>query len=199
MIVNRTHATVRGRVIAEYPIRSTNGGDVINFRVAANERQFDPATNAWVDKDTFYVTVSCWDALAKRVAAIPLRGQLIVAIGTLASRHYEKDGERRNYTELRAQHIAVDLGSVEAVRPVRAAGEGPGEGSDPGEPEAAADAEAGGEDPRAASATYRDVPGTREAGAAPAPAPVAERALVGAGAPVAADGAESGEEGEPPF
>jgi single-strand DNA-binding protein len=63
MIVNRTHATVRGRVIAAYPINNTAGGDaVLNFRLAANERQFDPATNTWNDKDTFYVTVSCWTA-----------------------------------------------------------------------------------------------------------------------------------------
>ncbi|WP_333618120.1 single-stranded DNA-binding protein [Dietzia sp.] len=126
MIVNRTHATVRGRVIATYPITSTNNGSgaVLNFRVAANERQLDPATNSWVDKDTFYVTVTCWDSLARRAAAVPLRGQIVVAIGTLASRHYEKDGERRNYTELRAQHVAVDLGSVESVRAQRAPGNG---------------------------------------------------------------------------
>lgn len=117
MIVNRTHATVRGRVIASYPINNTAGGDaVLNFRLAANERQFDPATNTWNDKDTFYVTVSCWDGLARRAAAVALRGQMVVAMGTLVSRNYEKEGQRRSYTELRAQHLAVDLASVETVR-----------------------------------------------------------------------------------
>lgn len=117
MIVNRTHATVRGRVIAAYPINNTAGGDaVLNFRLAANERQFDPATNTWNDKDTFYVTVSCWDGLARRAAAVALRGQMVVAMGTLVSRNYEKEGQRRSYTELRAQHLAVDLSSVETVR-----------------------------------------------------------------------------------
>ena len=117
MIVNRTHATVRGRVIASYPINNTAGGDaVLNFRLAANERQFDPATNTWNDKDTFYVTVSCWDGLARRAAAVALRGQTVVAMGTLVSRNYEKEGQRRSYTELRAQHLAVDIASVETVR-----------------------------------------------------------------------------------
>lgn len=117
MIVNRTHATVRGRVIAAYPINNTAGGDaVLNFRLAANERQYDPATNTWNDKDTFYVTVSCWDGLARRAAAVALRGQMVVAMGTLVSRNYEKEGQRRSYTELRAQHLAVDLSSVETVR-----------------------------------------------------------------------------------
>lgn len=117
MIVNRTHATVRGRVIAAYPINNTAGGDaVLNFRLAANERQFDPATNTWNDKDTFYVTVSCWDGLARRAAAVALRGQMVVAMGTLVSRNYEKEGQRRSYTELRAQHLAVDIASVETVR-----------------------------------------------------------------------------------
>ena len=117
MIVNRTHATVRGRVIAAYPINNTAGGDaVLNFRLAANERQYDPASNTWTDKDTFYVTVSCWDGLARRAAAVALRGQMVVAMGTLVSRNYEKEGQRRSYTELRAQHLAVDIASVETVR-----------------------------------------------------------------------------------
>jgi single-stranded DNA-binding protein len=41
---------------------------------------------------------------------------MVVAMGTLVSRNYEKEGQRRSYTELRAQHIAVDLASVETVR-----------------------------------------------------------------------------------
>lgn len=137
MIVNRTHATVRGRVIAAYPINNTAGGDaVLNFRVAANERQFDSATNTWHDKDTFYVTVSCWDSLARRAAAIALRGQMVVAMGTLVSRNYEKEGQRRSYTELRAQHLAVDIGSVESVRPLA---EPKAEGSATGEPDNSSD------------------------------------------------------------
>lgn len=119
MIVNRTHATVRGRVIAAYPINNTAGGDsVLNFRLAANERQYDPATQTWHDKETFYVTVSCWDGLAKRAAGFALRGQMVVAMGTLATRNYEKDGQRRSYTELRAQHLALDIASVETLRPL---------------------------------------------------------------------------------
>lgn len=117
MIVNRTNVTVRGRVINVYPLRTTSSNNaVLNFRIAANERQRDPITKVWSDRDTFYISVSCWDGLARRLASMAIDRQMVVVMGTLATKSYEKDGVTRSYPELRAQHVAFDQVSVETLR-----------------------------------------------------------------------------------
>lgn len=119
MIVNRTNITVRGRVISIHPLRTTsNASIVLNFRIAANERQYDPTSKTWADRDTFYISVTAWDGLARRLATLPMKNQMVVVMGTLATKSYEKDGVQRSYPELRAQHVAFDELSVEKLRPM---------------------------------------------------------------------------------
>ncbi|NMO94141.1 single-stranded DNA-binding protein [Actinomycetospora sp. TBRC 11914] len=114
-MVNETWTTVVGNVANDVSWRrTTNGGEVANFRVMSTERRFDPETGSWQDGARLAVRVSCWRRLGENVRTCIAKGDPVVVIGKLSVREYEADGVRRTSTELEARSVGLDLSRVAA-------------------------------------------------------------------------------------
>lgn len=100
-----------GNVITPVQIRHTPDGiPVTTFRIACNERRRDRETNEWVDKDSFFVSVTCWRRLAENVCRSLRSGDPVVVRGRLLTRSYDTaDGRRNSVTEMEADAVGADL------------------------------------------------------------------------------------------
>lgn len=108
--MNETHVTLVGTVIQDLRRRTTtDGAELISFRMASNERRFDRTTGEWVDGETLYANVTCWRRLVKGVAYALAKGDPVVVTGRLYTRSYEVEGQRRQSTELDAVTVGIDL------------------------------------------------------------------------------------------
>jgi hypothetical protein len=59
--MNDITITVLGNLVNDVEMRFTKSGEpVASFRLAAGTRRYDRANGRWVDGDTHYFTVSCW-------------------------------------------------------------------------------------------------------------------------------------------
>jgi single-strand DNA-binding protein len=126
-MVNETWTTVVGNVANDVSWRrTTNGGEVANFRVMSTERRFDPETGSWQDGARLAVRVSCWRRLGENVRTCIAKGDPVVVIGKLSVREYEADGVRRTSTELEARSVGLDLSRVAAKVVPTEAGAGNG-------------------------------------------------------------------------
>jgi single-strand DNA-binding protein len=113
-----TYATVVGTVISDLKRRrvNTDGDEVLSFRVAANARRLDRASNEWRDGAKLYVTVSCWNKLVQNVGATLGKGDPVIVYGELQTTSYQtKDGQTRSGLELRARGIGPDLSRCQAL------------------------------------------------------------------------------------
>jgi single-strand DNA-binding protein len=110
-MMNQNTLIAVGNVITPVQIRHTpDGTPVTTFRIACNERRRDRETNAWVDKDSFYVSVTCWRRLAENVCRSLRSGDPVMVRGRLLTRSYDTaDGRRNSVTEMEADVVAADL------------------------------------------------------------------------------------------
>lgn len=115
--MNQTSVTAVGTVITPIQLRHLpNGTPVLNFRIACNERRFDRDANTWIDRDSFFVAVSCWRRLAENTAQSLHSGDPVVVRGRLVTRSYDTaDGRRNSVTDLEADVVAPDLTRCTAV------------------------------------------------------------------------------------
>ena len=118
-----TDITVVGRV-ASAPRRSRleSGSHVTNFRIASTARRFDRASQEWVDGETFWSDVECWDELGGNVIRSISKGDAVVVVGRLWTRDYESANGRGSTSQIRADAVGPDLryGWAEYSRAVRA-------------------------------------------------------------------------------
>jgi single-strand DNA-binding protein len=119
-----TDITVVGRV-ASAPRRSRldSGSHVTNFRIASTARRFDRATQEWVDGETFWSDVECWDDLGGNVVRSLSKGDAVVVVGRLWTRDYESANGRGSTSQIRAEAVGPDLryGWAEYTRAPRTA------------------------------------------------------------------------------
>ncbi|MDP9406847.1 MAG: single-stranded DNA-binding protein, partial [Actinomycetota bacterium] len=106
-----TYVTVIGNVVSEPSLKTTGGGlPVLNLRVASTPRHFDATSGEWRDRETTFLSVTCWRALAENVSRSVHRGDAVVVHGKLLQRSYETGhGERRTSTEVEAATVGHDL------------------------------------------------------------------------------------------
>lgn len=105
-----TMMTITGNVVDTPKLRRTkNGYFVASLRVASTSRRFDREQNRWVDRDTLFVTVTCWRALGENVAQSLHKGQPVVVYGRYCQHEYEQDETLRTAYELEAVAIGHDL------------------------------------------------------------------------------------------
>jgi single-strand DNA-binding protein len=92
--------------------------------VASTARRYDKATDKWVDRETLYLRVTCWRALAENVERSMIKGDPVVVTGRLSTRMYDVEGGRRASYELEAAAVGFDLsrGTADFKRVVRSAG-----------------------------------------------------------------------------
>ena len=106
--INQIVITGRAGRNAEH--RSTpSGQDVVNVSIAYTERRQD-ADGQWVDGDTTWFDVSVWDRRAQEIARTIQQGDLVLAVGTVKLREYERrDGTPGASIAVNAQHVALSL------------------------------------------------------------------------------------------
>jgi single-strand DNA-binding protein len=117
--MNETLVTIIGTVITDVTPRKTQDGTrVASFRVASNQRKFDRESQAWVDGDSLFVSVTCWRDLARHVTSSLVKGDPVIVMGRLYTRRYELEGQKRSITELDARTVGPDLSrcTVEVVQ-----------------------------------------------------------------------------------
>ncbi|GAA3225097.1 single-stranded DNA-binding protein [Pseudonocardia petroleophila] len=109
--MNQNTLIAAGNVITPVQIRHTPDGiPVTTFRIACNERRRDRETNEWVDKDSFFVSVTCWRRLAENVCRSLRSGDPVVVLGRLLTRSYDTaEGRRTTVTEMEADAVGPDL------------------------------------------------------------------------------------------
>ncbi|MDQ6911134.1 MAG: single-stranded DNA-binding protein [Actinomycetota bacterium] len=105
-----TPITVVGNVSDEPSDRLTQSGKLVaNFRVASTPRRFDKASNSYVDSETLWLGVVCWQSLARNVLTSIKKGQPVVVTGRLVSREFVKDEQRKVRFEIIADAVGHNL------------------------------------------------------------------------------------------
>lgn len=109
---------LQGNLVADPAQRVVAGGaKVTRFRIASRGRRFDKGTNAWVDTDPVYMSVSCWRQLGDNVMTTLHKGDTVVVVGRLTMREYDdpSGGGRRTFYEVDASSVGPDLARYVAL------------------------------------------------------------------------------------
>lgn len=116
--------TIVGRVGID-PERSTTpwGDPQVSFRLASTRRRQNRETGAWEDAHTNWYRVRATKTLAEHAAEAVRRGQLVVVVGRLTIRKWERDDAKGTAVEIDADAIGIDLSrhrvSVDVGAPAR--------------------------------------------------------------------------------
>jgi single-strand DNA-binding protein len=103
--------TITGNITADPELRALpSGTPVATFTVADTPRHQDQNTGEWKDGETLFQRVAAWNDLGHNVAESLHRGDHVTVTGRLVSKSYTAEGgEKRTYTEIRADDVAVSL------------------------------------------------------------------------------------------
>ena len=95
-----------GRLTADPQIKYGNDGKPrASFTVAENFRQLNRDTQQWEDSGVTFHNVTLFGRHAENPALV--KGAVVTIAGTQKSRAYEKDGEKRQWTETTANSFGV--------------------------------------------------------------------------------------------
>lgn len=94
-----------GRLVADPEVRFTpSGKQTSNFRIAVDRNY--KQNNEW-KKDTLFVRVVTWEALAKRVSDFMKKGNLVFVEGRLQIQSSEKNGQKNWFTDIVANSVIL--------------------------------------------------------------------------------------------
>jgi len=98
-----------GTLGADPELRFTpNGHAVCSIRVACNDRKKE--NGQWVDGETTWLSVNCWNTMATNLAESAQKGDRVVGSGRLVQRKYTtQDGQERTVFEVQAQTLGMAL------------------------------------------------------------------------------------------
>lgn len=118
-----------GRLTADPELKYGNDGKPrASFTVAENFRALDKSTNQWEDSGVTFHRVTLFGRHAENPALV--KGAVVTIAGTQKSRAYEKDGEKRNWTETTANSFGVvPIQQQSSPRPATANVQGEGWGA----------------------------------------------------------------------
>ncbi len=111
--------SLRGRLVADPTLKFIAGRDkdgvaVCNARIAHTERKRQ-ADGKWVDGETLFVDVTCWNRAAEMLALLPA-GTPLMCEGKFELKSWEgREGEVRLTPHLTAERIAVDATLVREI------------------------------------------------------------------------------------
>jgi len=91
-----------GHLAADPEVREVKGGIMATFPIATHRETASDGTKKEV---TDYHRVVAWGKLAEVCGKYLAKGQGVYVEGTLLNRAYEKDGQRRYTTEVRADEV----------------------------------------------------------------------------------------------
>ena len=107
--MSATKITVIGNVVNSPSRVRLQNGSVTNFRMAANERWFDSATQAFVDGASFFVDVECWGELGGHVSQSISKGDPVIVVGNMRTHEWESDQGRRSRPQVKAEAVGPNL------------------------------------------------------------------------------------------
>lgn len=102
MSIRNNNVFLIGNLGKEAEIRETTTGTVANFRLAVYR------SGRGNDTVTDWINVVCWHDLARGMATIE-KGTKLIVIGSLNTRSYEVNDERRYVTEVLAREIGTSI------------------------------------------------------------------------------------------
>ena len=102
--------TVTG-IVATDPrsIVTSTGVPISSFRLASGQRRYDRQTQAWVDTDTNWYTVSTFRQLADNVERSVKKGEHIVVTGRVRVRFWENAERSGTSVDIEAESLGHDL------------------------------------------------------------------------------------------
>ena len=107
---NGTQIAITGNLTAAPELRFIqSGAAVVNFTVADTPRNFDKLANEWKDGETTFWRCSMWREAAENIAESLTKGMAVVVIGTIVSRSWDKDGQKRTEKEVQVDDIGPSL------------------------------------------------------------------------------------------
>jgi len=113
--------TVTG-LVATTPrhIVTQDGLPITSFRVASAYKRFDRTNMSWVEGETNWYTITCYNRLAINVAASINKGERIVVSGILRVRDWDNGERSGTSVELEADSLGHDLtwGNASFIRTV---------------------------------------------------------------------------------
>ena len=104
-----TMISVVGNVVDSPRKVRAGKSEVAKFRVASTPRRFDSTTQRFVDGESFYVDVECWDELGAHVLASVGGGDPVVVLGSISTSEWESDSGRRSRDRIRARVVGHNL------------------------------------------------------------------------------------------
>lgn len=102
-----TPITIVGRVGQADLKFVPSGKAVFNASVAVKREKYNRDTKQFEEVGTDWHRLALWDKKAEAAADVVKVGSLVIVVGELESRDFEKDGQKRTAWEIRAQEIGV--------------------------------------------------------------------------------------------
>lgn len=104
-----TPVTVIGSIVGDLKRRQVGSDEMIRFRVVSNARR-RREDGSWVNSNALFINVSCWGRLVTGVGAALGKGAPVIVHGHLYTSEFEdKEGNRRQVTEMKAIAVGPDL------------------------------------------------------------------------------------------
>jgi len=95
--------SISGRLGRDPESRAVGGSTVTNFSLAVSEKYKDKKTGEMIDKVS-WIRVSAWGKTGE-IAAEARKGDELVVHGALETKTWEKDGQKRDSTEVNARIV----------------------------------------------------------------------------------------------
>jgi single-strand DNA-binding protein len=114
--MNDNSLSIGGNLVADPVARQVAGGrPMTKFRIASTPRHFNSQAGEWVNGETLFLDVVCWNRLAERVGRVLKKGDPVTLSGRLRMSTYEVEGKLRTSYELDAQQVSPDLNRVDVA------------------------------------------------------------------------------------
>lgn len=108
--MNGNTITVVGNLTKDPTIKYLSTGKAVaEFSIACNHGWWDREAQVWVDGDTSYFKVECWETMAENVVESLRRGDPVIVIGRLSRRTYVHEEVTKESWEIKADTIGADL------------------------------------------------------------------------------------------
>ena len=115
MYVNTVILVGRAERDAEH--RNVGASGVVNIRMFTVERYTDRDGQPQTRKE--YHSIVYWAKDAASIADRARAGQIVSVQGSLSTRSYEKDGQKKWVTEVKASRVSVEAAPQRAAQPTR--------------------------------------------------------------------------------
>ncbi|MCH1882916.1 single-stranded DNA-binding protein [Agrococcus sp. ARC_14] len=106
--------TVVGSLGGDPTLKSVNGDQVAEFRLACTARRKDG--DVWVDGHTNWFSIEAWGGFADHIGASLHKGDVVMVLGKLKVDQWESGDKRGTSIKIRAEHIGHSLRVGPALR-----------------------------------------------------------------------------------